>query len=374
MSQEIIPTRSTPPPVEPHAAGDRDLEILRREVIESRNLVIKTDNLLKNLHAELKQMGRKQEMFEKRHMMTSVAAYILFATIATIGAFTFARSEIRGAREEAIANEGRAKQLTQEVEAMRRAESARRDASEKAARAYELLGSEKEGPGQTLAMDQALHLDRQLLSRLEGKALDDRAAGLKVKMAQAALERGNAAFRHNDWGGTAQELTLLLRSLAKARYSPQDIGHYGLGISRYAHFTSPIRRYSDLVNHRQVHAWVAKERPAADLDLVAVGDQISETEVTAMDAERMAIAVKCVRFMQPRLGEGSRVRDAAVRVVAHRLATIRPDGLVFDGLVERPDMELERAFDGSQARDGPGRCQRERHTDRRLDPLNHLVG
>ena len=210
MSQEIIPTRSTPPPVEPHAAGDRDLEILRREVIESRNLVIKTDNLLKNLHAELKQMGRKQEMFEKRHMMTSVAAYILFATIATIGAFTFARSEIRGAREEAIANEARAKQLTQEVEAMRRAESARRDASEKAARAYELLGSEKEGPGQTLAMDQALHLDRQLLSRLEGKALDDRAAGLKVKMAQAALERGNAAFRHNDWGGTAQELTRYL--------------------------------------------------------------------------------------------------------------------------------------------------------------------
>jgi tetratricopeptide (TPR) repeat protein len=210
MSEEIIPTRSTPPAVEPHTPGDRDLEGLRREVIESRNLVIKTDNLLKNLHAELKQMGRKQELFEKRHMTTSVAAYILFATIATVGAFTFARSEIRGAREEAIANEGKAKQLTQEVEAMRRAESARRDASEKAARAYELLGSEKEGPGQTLAMDQALHLDRQLLSRLEAKALDDRAAGMKSKMAQAALERGNAAFRRNDWAGTAQELTRYL--------------------------------------------------------------------------------------------------------------------------------------------------------------------
>ena len=179
MSEEITPPRPVNPvsltpsgnPVSDGSAmGD-----LRKEVVEARNLIIKNDNLLKNLHAELKQMGRKQEMFEKRHMMTSVAAYILFATIATIGAFTFARSEIRGAREEAIANEGRAKQLTQEVEAMRRAESARRDASEKAARAYELLGSEKEGPGQTLAMDQALHLDRQLLSRLEGKALDDSA-------------------------------------------------------------------------------------------------------------------------------------------------------------------------------------------------------
>src|SRR5919108_5460603 len=123
MSEEIIPTRSTPPAVEPHPTGDRDLDALRREIIESRNLVIKTDNLLKNLHAELKQMGRKQELFEKRHMTTSVAAYVLFATIATIGAFAFARSEIRGAREEAVANEARANQLTKEVESVRRAES-----------------------------------------------------------------------------------------------------------------------------------------------------------------------------------------------------------------------------------------------------------
>src|SRR5207302_908562 len=142
MSEETAAPRSVPPVVEHPSAGDRDLSDLRREVIESRNLVIKTDNLLKNLHAELKQMGRKQELFEKRHMATSVAAYVLFATIATIGAFTFARSEIRGAREEAVADEAKVKQLTQEVEAVRRADGARRDGSEKAARAYELLGSE----------------------------------------------------------------------------------------------------------------------------------------------------------------------------------------------------------------------------------------
>src|SRR5438874_11104633 len=110
MSQEIIPTRSTPPPVEPHAAGDRDLEILRREVIESRNLVIKTDNLLKNLHAELKQMGRKQEMFESRHWMTSVVAYLIFTILLGLGAYSLARAEIRVAREEAVANEAKVHQ------------------------------------------------------------------------------------------------------------------------------------------------------------------------------------------------------------------------------------------------------------------------
>jgi tetratricopeptide (TPR) repeat protein len=205
MSEETTPPR--PAVSEPPAVAERDLSELRREVIESRNLVIKTDNLLKNLHAELKQMGRKQELFEKRHMMTSVAAYFLFAAIATVGAFSFARSEIRGAREEAVGNEGKVKQLTQEVEALRRGDASRREASEKAARAYDLLGSEKEGPGQTLAMDQALHLDRQLISRLEAKALDDRAAGMKARLAQLALERGNSAFRRNDWTAAAQELT-----------------------------------------------------------------------------------------------------------------------------------------------------------------------
>jgi len=206
MSEEMTPPRSVPPAVEHQSSGERDFSDLRREVIESRNLIIKTDNLLKNLHAELKQMGRKQELFEKRHMMTSVAAYFLFAAIATLGAFSFAKSEIRGAREEAMANEGKVKQFTQDTETLRRTDASRREASEKAARAYDLLGSEKEGPGQTLAMDQALHLDRQLISRLEAKALDDRAAGMKAKMAQAALERGTAAFRRNDWTATAQEL------------------------------------------------------------------------------------------------------------------------------------------------------------------------
>ena len=206
MSEESTPPRPTPTSeVQPH--HEQGFADLRREVIESRNLVIKTDNLLKNLHAELKQMGRKQELFEKRHMMTSVAAYFLFAAIATIGAFGFARSEIRSAREEAVVNDGKVKQLTQEVDSLRRSESFRKDASEKAARAYDLLGSEKEGPGLTLAMDQAMHLDRSQISRLEAKAIDDRAAGMKARIAQGALERGNSAFHRSDWATAAQELT-----------------------------------------------------------------------------------------------------------------------------------------------------------------------
>jgi TolA-binding protein len=183
-----------------------DLALLRKEVIEARNLVIKNDNLLKNLHAELKLMGRKHDEQERRHWMTSVTAYIAFAVIAAVGAVAYARAEVRTAREEAQANESRAKSLQQDAEKIKSADQGRRDASEKAMRVYELLGSEKEGPGLSAAMQQSLHLDRGQLSALEARAIDDRAAGMKVRIAESALNAGQSAFRRQDWKGASEEL------------------------------------------------------------------------------------------------------------------------------------------------------------------------
>ena len=96
MSEET----GTPRLVTSHESSvgtDSELALLRKEVIEARNLVIKTDNLLKNLHAELKQMGRKHDEQEKRHWMTSVTAYVAFAILAAAGAFAYARAEVRSA-------------------------------------------------------------------------------------------------------------------------------------------------------------------------------------------------------------------------------------------------------------------------------------
>src|SRR3989475_10647895 len=114
MSDETSSPRS---PSNPEPAGqDGDISLLRKEVIEARNLVIKTDNLLKNLHAELKQMGRKHEEQEKRHWMTSVPAYIGFTVIAGVGAIAFANAEVRTARSDAQANEARAAALQKDAE------------------------------------------------------------------------------------------------------------------------------------------------------------------------------------------------------------------------------------------------------------------
>ncbi len=209
MSEETstpLPRITSSPSSDAPSGEASELALLRKEVIEARNLVIKTDNLLKNLHAELKKMGNRQDEQEKRHWMTSVTAYIIFALIAGVGAVLFAQGAIKNEREAATQNEARAQQLTKDAETLHKTETARKDASDKAARVFELLGSEKEGPGLNQAMSQAIHLDRTLLSQLEWRAIDDRAAGMKQRIAESALERGQRAFRQQDWRTCATEL------------------------------------------------------------------------------------------------------------------------------------------------------------------------
>jgi ribonuclease R len=79
--------------------------------------------------------------------------------------------------------------------------------------------------------------------------------------------------------------TILLRSLKQAMYSPSNVGHFGLAFAAYVHFTSPIRRYPDLLVHRAIKAQLASKR-YSDLDWEALGRHCSETERRADDASR----------------------------------------------------------------------------------------
>ena len=81
---------------------------------------------------------------------------------------------------------------------------------------------------------------------------------------------------------------LILRSQAQAAYSPDNIGHFGLGLRRYAHFTSPIRRYADLLVHRALTGGGTASESGHDR-LAALGEHISATERRAVAAERMAV-------------------------------------------------------------------------------------
>lgn len=113
-----------------------------------------------------------------------------------------------------------------------------------------------------------------------------------------------------EFSGTPQETILnilALRSMAQARYSPENVGHFGLGFSHYVHFTSPIRRYPDLIIHRQVKAVLLGHRrgyhPIPYDDLETAGAMLSACEQRSVKAERQIHAIKKARFMQKHLGE-----------------------------------------------------------------------
>jgi ribonuclease R len=101
---------------------------------------------------------------------------------------------------------------------------------------------------------------------------------------------------------------LMLRTMQKARYDAMNVGHFGLAAPTYTHFTSPIRRYPDLVVHRllreQRHTRVTDERrEELEEDLPEVGRHTSEMEVRASEAEREIIQWKKVRFMADKVGD-----------------------------------------------------------------------
>ena len=114
-----------------------------------------------------------------------------------------------------------------------------------------------------------------------------------------------------DIKGSREELLIskvMLRSLMKAKYSPECLGHFGLGFTYYCHFTSPIRRYPDLAIHRIIKEFVKygmDERRMRYFGKFAAEAALksSEAEIAAMEAEREADDMKKAEYMQMHLGE-----------------------------------------------------------------------
>ncbi|MDI3525869.1 MAG: ribonuclease [Tenuifilum sp.] len=97
--------------------------------------------------------------------------------------------------------------------------------------------------------------------------------------------------------------TLALRSMAKARYSTDNIGHYGLGFKYYTHFTSPIRRYPDMMVHRLLDHYLNNGKPKDKEQIETLCKHSTNMEIKATEAERASIKYKQVEFMQDKVGE-----------------------------------------------------------------------
>jgi ribonuclease R len=128
--------------------------------------------------------------------------------------------------------------------------------------------------------------------------------------------------------------TVMLRSLSQAVYTPENVGHFGLAYDAYAHFTSPIRRYPDLLVHRGIKAVIAGKR-YEDGDLAAVGQHCSETERRADDATRDVEAWLKSYYMQDHVGEEF---DGTISGVTNFGLFVTLDELFVDGLVHISDL------------------------------------
>lgn len=108
----------------------------------------------------------------------------------------------------------------------------------------------------------------------------------------------------------------VLRGQSQAEYSPDNIGHFGLALARYAHFTSPIRRYADLLVHRALIAGLALGKnglaPAEAARFPDTAEHITQTERRAAMAERDAIDRYLAAFMATRVGEVFEARISGV--------------------------------------------------------------
>lgn len=177
------------------------------------------------------------------------------------------------------------------------------------------------------AAEELERLHRPCMYRVHAPPTDDKLDTLRGFLATLGISLPPSNQIHpRDLDGVLQKVAgapeaplvneVMLRSQSQAAYSPENIGHFGLALPRYAHFTSPIRRYADLLVHRALIKGLKLGRDGLPegqaADFLEIGEQITGTERRAQLAERDAIDRYLAAYMAGRVGEHFPARISGV--------------------------------------------------------------
>ena len=125
--------------------------------------------------------------------------------------------------------------------------------------------------------------------------------------------------------------------MAKAIYSTQNIGHYGLGFKFYSHFTSPIRRFPDLMAHLLIFDFIKKEKAKFTWKrLEEICDHSSLMEKNATNAERLSIKLKQIEFLKGKIGE---TFNGVISGITHFGIFVELSANLADGLIQLRDLD-----------------------------------
>ncbi|MDP2272318.1 MAG: tetratricopeptide repeat protein [Archangium sp.] len=217
------------------------LEEIRREVVESRNMTIKTDNALKTLHAELKLVSTQQDAFQSRTWFSTGAAYVVFAALCVAGVVVISNTRAAGANAERERLEKQVGELTSTIDKLKADATGQLAAEQSALQVYRQMTT-LPGEERLKGIDALQKIDQTRLTAFAKLVLQDRAVALRKEVGGAVLEKGKTAFRRQDWPETISQLGRFL--------SMDPVEEDALEASFYlgnAYFQS--RKFEDAIKH-----------------------------------------------------------------------------------------------------------------------------